>query len=81
MGDRVGRLGGRWGVTLYFLSIVKFSCAGCIRRRGELPRSFKRYVNSRISRIYSSRYKLKIKFKLLKSLKNIWFKNEVNGLL
>ena len=32
--DGVGWLGGRWGVTLYFLSIVKFSCAGCIRRRG-----------------------------------------------
>ena len=28
MGDGVGWLGGRWGVTLYFLSIVKFSCAG-----------------------------------------------------
>ena len=28
MGDRVGWFGGRWGVTLYFLSIVKFSCAG-----------------------------------------------------
>ena len=38
MGDRVGWLGGRWGVTLYFLSIVKFSCAGRIRRRGGLPR-------------------------------------------
>ena len=24
MGDGVGWLGGRWGVTLYFLSIVKF---------------------------------------------------------
>ena len=40
MGDRVGWLGGRWGVTLYFLSIVKFSCAGCIRRRGGLPRRY-----------------------------------------
>ena len=38
MGDRVGWLGGRWGVSLYFLYIVKFSCAGCIRRRGGLPR-------------------------------------------
>ena len=28
MGGGVGWLGGRWGVTLYFLSIVKFSCAG-----------------------------------------------------
>ena len=34
MGDGIGYLVGRWGVTLYFLSIVKFSCAGCIRRRG-----------------------------------------------
>ena len=41
MGDGVGWLGGRWGVTLYFLYIVKFSCVGCIRRRGGLPRSFK----------------------------------------
>ena len=51
MGDGVGWLGGRWGVTLYFISIVKISCAGCIRRRGGLPRSFKRDGNSRISRI------------------------------
>ena len=51
MVDGVGWLGGRWGVTLYFLSIIKFSCAGCTRRRGELPRSFNRYGNSRISRI------------------------------
>ena len=51
MGDGVGWLGGRWGVTLYFLSIVKFSCVGCIRRRGGLPRSFKRDENSRISRM------------------------------
>ena len=29
----VGWLGCRWGVTLYFLSIVKFSCVGYIRRR------------------------------------------------
>ena len=35
--DRVGWSGGRWGVTLYFLSIVKFSFAGCIRRCGGLP--------------------------------------------
>ena len=51
MGDGVGWLGGRWGVTLYFLSIVKFSCAGCIRRRGGVPRC-KRDGNSRISRMY-----------------------------
>ena len=50
MGDGVGWLGGRWGVTVYFLSIVKFSCAGCIRRRGGLPRC-KRDGNSRISRM------------------------------
>ena len=50
MGDGVGWLGGRWGVTLYFLSIVKFSCAGCIRRRGGVPRC-KRDGNSRISRM------------------------------
>ena len=48
MGDGVGWLGGRWGVTLYFLSIVKFSCAGCIKRRGGLPRC-KRDGNLRIS--------------------------------
>ena len=51
MGDWVGWLGGRWGVTLYFLFIVKFSCVGCIRRRGGLPRSFKTGGNSRISRM------------------------------
>ena len=34
MGGGVGRLGGRWFVTLYFLSVVKFSCVGCIRGRG-----------------------------------------------
>ena len=50
MGDGVGWLGGRCGVTLYFLSIVKFPCAGCIRRRGGLPRC-KRDGNSRISRM------------------------------
>ena len=50
MGDGVGWLGGICGVTLYFLSIVKFSCAGCIRRRGGLPRC-KRDGNSRISRM------------------------------
>ena len=48
--DGVGWLEGRWGVTLYFLSIVKFSCAGCIRRREGLPRC-KRDVNPRISRM------------------------------
>ena len=51
MGGGLGWLGCRWGVTLYFLSIVKFYCAGCIRRRGGLPRSFKRNGNSTISRI------------------------------
>ena len=51
MGDGVGWLGGRWGVSLYFLSIVQFSYAGCIRRRAGPPRSFKRDGNSRISRI------------------------------
>ena len=50
MGDGFGRLGGRWGVTLYFLSIVKFSCAGRIRRRGGVPRC-KRDGNSKISRM------------------------------
>ena len=50
MGDGVVWLGVRWGVTLYFLSIVKFSCAGCIRRRGGVPRC-KRDGNSRISRM------------------------------
>ena len=48
MGGGVGWLGGIWGVTLYFIFIVKFSCAGCIRRRGGLP-SCKRDGNSRIS--------------------------------
>ena len=51
MVDGVGWLGGRWGVTLYFLSIVKFSCSGCIRRREGLSRSFKRDGNSRITGI------------------------------
>ena len=50
MGDVIGWLGGRWGVTLYFLSIVKFSYGGCIRRRGGLTRC-KRDGNSRISRM------------------------------
>ena len=50
MGDGVEWLGGRWVVTIYFISIVKFSCAGCIRRRGVLNRC-KRDGNSRISRI------------------------------
>ena len=40
MGDGIGWLGGRWSVTLYFLSIVKFSCAG-----------FKRDGNPRIPRM------------------------------
>ena len=51
MGDGFGCLGVIWGVTLYFLSIVKFSCAGCIRRRGGLPRC-KRDGNSKIFRMY-----------------------------
>ena len=50
MGDGVGWLGGRWGVTLYFLSIVKFPFEGRIKRRGGLPRC-KRDGNSRISRM------------------------------
>ena len=50
MGDGVGWLGGRWGVTLYFLSIVKFSCADRIKRGGGLPRC-KRDGNSIISRM------------------------------
>ena len=41
MEDGVGWLGGRWGVTIYFISIVYFSCVGCIRRRGRLPGSYK----------------------------------------
>ena len=80
MGDGVGWLGGRWGVTLYFLSIVEFSCAGCIRRRGGLPRSFKRDGNSRIFRMDCWRYKLKRNFNLL-NRKNLKFKTEVNELL
>ena len=44
-------LGGRWGVTLYFLSIVKIYCVGPIMRRGGLPIFFKRDGNSRISRM------------------------------
>ena len=51
MGDGVGWLGGRWGVTLYFLSIVKFSCLLCTRRCGGLPGYFKRFGNSIISRM------------------------------
>ena len=51
MGDGVWWLGDRCTVSLYFLSIVKFSCLGCIRRRVGLPRSFKWDGNSRISRI------------------------------
>ena len=48
MGDGVGWLVFRWGVTLYFLSIVKFSCAGFIKRRGGLT-ICKRDGNLRIS--------------------------------
>ena len=44
MGDGVGWLGGRWGVTLYFFSIVKFSCVGFISRRGGLPIYFKSWM-------------------------------------
>ena len=62
MGDGVGWLGGRWGVTLYFIFIVKFSCAGCIKRRGGLPRC-KRDGNSTISRMDCCRYKLKSNLK------------------
>ena len=51
MGDGIGWLGGRWGVTLYFLSIVKISCLVCIRRRGVLPRSVKSDGNSIISKM------------------------------
>ena len=50
MGDGVEWFGGRWGVTLYFLSIVKFSSVGYIRSCGGLPR-YKRVGNSRISRM------------------------------
>ena len=51
MGDGVGWLGGRCSVVLYFLSTVKFSCVGCINRRGGLPRFFKIGGNSRITRM------------------------------
>ena len=34
IGGGVRWLGGRWDVTLYFLSIVNFSCVGRIRRHG-----------------------------------------------
>ena len=54
MGDGVGWLGGKWGVTLYFRSIVELSYAGCIKRRGGLPR-YKRDGNSRIPRMDCSR--------------------------
>ena len=80
MGGGVGWLGGRWGVTLYFLSIVESSFAGCIKRRGGLPRC-KRYGNSTISRIECWRYKLKRNINLLNTLKNLQFKTEVNELL
>ena len=67
MGDGVGWLGGRWGVTLYFLSVVKFSCADCIRRRGGLP-PCRRDGNSRISRMDCWRYKLKSNLNSLHNL-------------
>ena len=51
MGDGVRWLEGRWGVTLYFLSIVEISCLFCISSRGGLPRYFNRGGNSRISRM------------------------------
>ena len=51
MEDGVGWLGGRCSVAIYFISAVKFSCEVCIKRRGELPISFKKYGNSRISRM------------------------------
>ena len=51
MGSGVGWLGGRLGVTLYFLSIVKRFCVGFIRRRGGTPRSFNRDGNSITSRM------------------------------
>ena len=69
MGNGVGWLGGRWGVTLYFLSIVKIYCLLCIRRRGGLTISFKIYGNSRISRMDCLRYKLKRNFKFLNTIK------------
>ena len=50
MGDGIRWLGGRWGVTLYFLSIDKFSCAGFIKRSGGLP-ICNMDGNSRISRM------------------------------
>ena len=68
MGGGVGWLGGRWGVTLYFLYIVKFSCAGCIMRRGGLPRSLMMDGNSRISRMDCRRYKLKSNLNSLHNL-------------
>ena len=52
MGDGVVWLGGRWGITLYFLSILSFSCVCCTRRHEGLPGSFKRDGNSRISILY-----------------------------
>ena len=67
MEDGVGWLGGRWVVTLYFLSIVKFSCACCIRRCGGLP-IYKRDGNSRISRIDCLSYKLRSNLKSLHNL-------------
>ena len=51
MGDGVGWLGGRFSVAIYFLSTVKFSCVDCTKRRGELPISYKKDGNSRISRM------------------------------
>ena len=78
MGDGAGWLGVRWGVTLYFLFIVKFSFVGCIRRRGGLPRYFKRDGNSRIPRMDCLGYKLKKNFNLLNNIKSLQFKTEVN---
>ena len=49
MGGGVGWSRGRWDVTLYLISIVKFYCVGCISGRGGLPRSFNRDGNSRIT--------------------------------
>ena len=37
MGDGVGLLGGRWGVTLYFLSIVNFLFQVASVGVGDLP--------------------------------------------
>ena len=47
------------GCNSLFLSIVKFSCVGHIRRRGGLPIFFWRDGNSKIPRMNCWRYKLK----------------------